>query len=1477
MRKLLAMILAAAAIVPARAEYLNLSPSSGGVRMALGDAVDWTGKIKADGITIHFGNAANWIPVIGSGGKLPTSIIPDLPASIITSGTFADIRIASAGAWNAKENGLGNPAANGYMLVSTTGGARSWIAPPNGITSATAPLSYSSGTLSISQASTSTNGYLSSTDFNTFNNKQAAITTGSTSQYFRGDLSLATLNKAAVAGLHDTDDVIFGYIQSSGASAGFLFKERDATGADWIGYATGGIFRLYNGSDRLTLGATGNLAVTGTIGATNFSGSSAGANSGDVTLSGENYLSLSGQVITVGAVNLSGSHATGTLAAARAPAFTGDVTSSAGSLSLTIANSAVTLAKMANMATASFLGRSTAGSGAPEVLSVATAKTMLNLSNTNSGDITLSGENYLSLSGQAITVGAVNLSGTNVTGTLAAARAPAYTGDAQSSAGSLSLTVTKINGTSLASLATGILKNTTTTGVPSIAVAADFPVLNQNTTGNATTATALATGRTLSITGDLTWTSPSFDGSGNVTAAGTLATVNSNVGTFGDATHYATVTVNSKGLITSASQTVWPIFNQSTTGSAATLTTARNIGGASFNGSASIGLDSILGLSSNGFVTRTGANTYAIDASTYLSLTGNYSPSGTWNFTGSLSSSGSAPISSTGTAAGFNFKDRSTSLDWTLYASGSIARVNNATGGDVLTIGLAGDLLGKSLTTTGGLFGVGVRSYSGGGFTIANSGGTDVFTVSGSTGNVNTIGRLAVGGVAMPSDHYVALRPASGQVLRLYSGTNGPRWKTSDDAFTAWAAQEYSADGHYFYWNDVASTMIRAGVNIGGTTDPGLGSLAVSNNLTVGGVFTPADYDIGVAASYSANVVQEGDSLHQQLGGINSYFGTGSIPAITTVNGRSVSPAQGQNVAVAGYTIQNMRDNPWRIQNVYRREAGINIVVVLAGTNTLTTKTAAEVYSELEAYCKHLRATGWRVIVVGLLSRGGSNGNGTYDSQVGAVNGLIRQNWAQFADRFIDWAVLNGGSNEFNAGGYSNLTYYTSDQLHQQVAGAQKLAGYEVAVINDLLTYYFQSQRNQLYVHVNTASHSNAYNSGLLTLNNENPSAGQNTFNFAFNKTVKENIRGDYAGALTIGSTGYIALTVHSAGPDGADIYAATGGADTGERFYAFTDRIESMRHFRVTSNSGAGFTTGKGLMINYDAGTDFGFITAYDYSVGWKPILMQGSLLKFATSGTDRMQIGTSGGVSINAAPVTAHSLYVEGNASTRNLGGTAYAMAAFASASAQAADQPGIYIGYDTAGYGVIGADTQSAGTGISFWTYNAGWAQRARFEKSGAFKIGDGTPNQYGDIGAARSGGTTGVIYLGGSSAGAGDRYLYFDGTQYALPGASLVVNGTTYTSSRTVKKNIRDWTTTQQKRLRPRLFERLDSPSVTELSFVSEEVQEVLPEAVRLGPGDPNNSSAPRVLGIDPMAIIAKQEADIQALQDRVTELEKKTKP
>lgn len=62
--------------------------------------------------------------------------------------------------------------------------------------------------------------------------------------------------------------------------------------------------------------------------------------------------------------------------------------------------------------------------------------------------------------------------------------------------------------------------------------------------GNAGTATTLATGRTIAITGDLSYTSPSFNGSGNVTATGTLANSGVTAGT------YTKVTVDAKGRTT---------------------------------------------------------------------------------------------------------------------------------------------------------------------------------------------------------------------------------------------------------------------------------------------------------------------------------------------------------------------------------------------------------------------------------------------------------------------------------------------------------------------------------------------------------------------------------------------------------------------------------------------------------------------------------------------------------------------------------------------------------------------------------------------------------------------------------------------------------------------------------------------------------------------------------------------------------------
>ncbi len=83
-----------------------------------------------------------------------------------------------------------------------------------------------------------------------------------------------------------------------------------------------------------------------------------------------------GALATAGSVSLT-TQATGVLQAAQEPAHSGDVTNTAGSLALSIAPNAVTLAQMAQIGTSRFLGRTTAAVGNVEALTVAQATAML--------------------------------------------------------------------------------------------------------------------------------------------------------------------------------------------------------------------------------------------------------------------------------------------------------------------------------------------------------------------------------------------------------------------------------------------------------------------------------------------------------------------------------------------------------------------------------------------------------------------------------------------------------------------------------------------------------------------------------------------------------------------------------------------------------------------------------------------------------------------------------------------------------------------------------------------------------------------------------------------------------------------------------------------------------------------------------------------------------------------------------------------
>ena len=156
----------------------------------------------------------------------------------------------------------------------------------NAVTLGTANgLSLSTQQLSLQLATSGQNGALSSTDWTTFNNKENAITAGTTAQYFRGDKTFQTLNTSVVPELTNL------YYTEARVSANTDVAANTAArhAAVTLGTANG----LSLSTQQLSLGLA-SAGVTGALSGTDWST----FNSKQQALNGTGFVKISGTTIS---------------------------------------------------------------------------------------------------------------------------------------------------------------------------------------------------------------------------------------------------------------------------------------------------------------------------------------------------------------------------------------------------------------------------------------------------------------------------------------------------------------------------------------------------------------------------------------------------------------------------------------------------------------------------------------------------------------------------------------------------------------------------------------------------------------------------------------------------------------------------------------------------------------------------------------------------------------------------------------------------------------------------------------------------------------------------------------------------------------------------------------------------------------------------------------------------------------------------
>lgn len=391
-------------------------------------------------------------------------------------------------------------------------------------------------------------------------------------------------------------------------------------------------------------------------------------------------------------------------------------------------------------------------------------------------------------------------------------------------------------------------------------VAADIPTLNQNTTGNAATATALQTARTIN--------GVSFDGTANITIA--------------DSTKLPLAGGTMTGAISFAAGQTWPTFNQNTTGTASNITGTVAIANGGTGATTESGARTALGVPAS----PTGTN---------AQLLANNGSGGFANITvGSGLSLSSGTLTATGGGSG-----TVTSVGLTMPSGFTVGSSPVTTSGTIaVTTSLSGILKGNGsgfTTATSGTdyapatSGTSILKGSGsGGFSNATA-GTDYLAPPSGTAilKANSGGALAN---AVAGTDYAAATTGTNAQLLANNGSGGFSNVTVGSGLT-FSAGTLSASGGS---GTVTSVDVSGGTT--GLTTSG-GPVTGSGTITLAGTLAVANGGTG-QTTYTNGQLLIGNTTGNTLtkstltagSGISITNGNGSITIAATSGGGGFSP-----------------------------------------------------------------------------------------------------------------------------------------------------------------------------------------------------------------------------------------------------------------------------------------------------------------------------------------------------------------------------------------------------------------------------------------------------------------------------------------------------------------------------------------------------------------------------------------------------------